>query len=110
YGDAEDDPTLQIEMKADASTRAEAYLSEHQDTRQRFDHVVSLITGFETPYGMELLATVHWVRQHDGSATVDDAIAKVYAWNDRKKMFPEQHICLAWDVLDREGSLAKNQA
>ena len=110
YGDAEDDPTLQIEMKPDASIRAETYLSEHPDTRRRFDHVVSLIEGFETPYGMELLASVHWVRRHDGSATVKDAIAKVHAWNDRKKMFPEQHIRLAWDVLDREGALAKNEA
>ncbi len=110
YGDAEDDPTRQIEMKADASARAESCLSERPDTRQRFDRVVNLIEGFETSYGMELLATVHWVGQHEGSATARDAIGKVYAWNDRKKMFPEQHIRLAWDVLDRAGWLTNNSA
>ncbi len=109
YGDAEDDPTRQIEMTADASGQAEVYLSEHQDTQQRFTQVVDLIEGFETPYGMELLATVHWVAKHEDSATAEEAVTKVYAWNNRKKMFPEEHIRLAWDVLDRKEWLSENE-
>ena len=105
YGDAEDDPTCQIEMDVDASKQAEYYLSMHQDTQQRFDRVGNLVEGFETPYGMELLSTVHWVGRHEDSTTADDAIAKVLDWSDRKEMFPEQHIRLAWDVLDRQGWL-----
>jgi len=106
YGDAEDDPARQIEMKVDASKQAEAYLSEHQDTRKRFQDVGELIQGFETPYGMELLATVHWVGKHEDPSTAEDTITKVHAWSERKKMFPEQHIRLAWDVLNREGWLS----
>lgn len=35
------------------------YLKEHAGTRARFDRVSELIEGFETPFGMELVATVH---------------------------------------------------
>jgi len=95
YGDAEDDPGRQIELNPEASRHAESYLAEHGATRDRFRHVGDLIRGFETPYGMELLATVHWVRKREGSATFEDTVAGVHAWNDRKKMFTEQHLRFA---------------
>ncbi|MCC5669167.1 hypothetical protein LC653_36310 [Nostoc sp. CHAB 5784] len=31
------------------------------ETQKRLERVSNLIIGFETPYGMELLVTVHWV-------------------------------------------------
>ncbi len=99
YGDAEDDPEKQIELNVEASEKAERFLQTHPETRARLDRVDELIAGFETPYGMELIATVHWVASREGAASADDAIAKVYSWNDRKRMFREQHIRIAWDVL-----------
>ena len=105
YGDAEDDPTRQIEMNADASEQAETFLSEHRETQQRFNQVADLIEGFETPYGMELLATVHWVAKHEDATTKENAVTRVHAWSDRKKSFPDEHICAAWDVLDRQSWL-----
>lgn len=105
YGDAEDDPTRQIEVKPRASQQAEAFLAEHQQTHQRFGRVAELISGFETAYGMELLATVHWVGKQEDSSTAADAVAKVHAWNARKELFPPRHIQIAWDVLTREGWL-----
>lgn len=107
YGDAEDDPERQIELSAGASERAEAFLRNHSETRRRFDRVVDLIRGFETPYGMELLATVHWVVKQEGASTAEDAVAGVYSWNDRKRMFQERHIRLAWEVLDERSWLAE---
>ncbi|HUT94380.1 MAG TPA: macro domain-containing protein [Thermoguttaceae bacterium] len=107
YGDAEDDPEKQIELNARASERAEAFLRNHPETRRRFDRVVGLIRGFETPYGMELLATVHWVAKREGASTADDVVAGVYSWNDRKRMFREQHIRVAWQVLGEKAWLAE---
>ncbi len=109
YGDAEDDPTRQIEMSMDASARAERFLADHEETRRRFDCVGKLIQGFETPYAMELLSTVHWVGKQEGAATAEAAVEKVHDWSDRKKLFPEEHIRLAWKVLQSEGWLATNQ-
>lgn len=107
YGDAEDDPQKQIELKDKASEKAERFLQKHTATRQRFDRVVDLIEGFETPYGMELLATVHWVAEHENAASIDDTVSKVYSWNDRKRIFQEQHVRTAWQVLEDKGWIAK---
>jgi len=71
------------------------------------DHVSrvrALIEGFESPYGMELLATVHWVGTRElGVLTVDDAIAAVHNWNARKHaILREEHIRVAWRRLKDE--------
>ena len=106
YGDAEDNPGKQIELKGEAAEHAEAFLQDHLKTQARVDRVANLIEGFETPYGMELLATVHWVARQEEAMDVADTMAKVYGWNDRKRMFKEQHIQLAWELLDRKGWLS----
>lgn len=106
YGDAEDNPAKQIELKFDAAEQAEAFLKNHPATQARFDQVAKLIDGFETPFGLELLATVHWIRQQEKAADVSDAVAKVYRWNDRKRMFKEPQVRLAWELLNQKGWLS----
>ena len=105
YGDAEDAPDKQIELKESAAKRAESYLNNHPETKARFDRVGDLVEGFETPFGLELLSTVHWVATREGASTLQNAIAKTYAWNVRKRMFKEEHIGIAWDLLGRKGWL-----
>ncbi|MFG0294558.1 MAG: Appr-1-p processing protein, partial [Maioricimonas sp. JB045] len=106
YGDAEDDPNREIELMPRAAEQAEVYLADHPDTRQRFNRVVDLISGFESSYGMELLTTVDWVCRREGARTLEEAVDKTWAWNDRKRMFPEQHIVSAWETLRQQGWLA----
>ena len=108
YGDAEDAPERQIELKPEAAAHAETFLQAHRITQERFDRVVDLIGGFETPYGMELLATVHWVAAQEGAKTPEQATDKTYAWNDRKRMFRPEHINKAWDILDKKGWLTQD--
>ena len=55
---------------------------------------------------MELLSTVHWVATREGTATVEAAIERTYAWSDRKRMFKESHIRVAYHVLRRKGWLS----
>lgn len=103
YGDAEDRPDKPLELKPRASEQAEAFLTEHQLTRERFTRVADLIKGFETPFGMELLSTVHWVATREQAATAEEAVPKVHSWNSRKQMFESRHICIAWDRLHKTG-------
>jgi len=103
YGDAEDRPDKQLELDREASEQAELFLRNQSGSFDRFDRVVDLIQGFETPYGMELLATVHWVVMREGAASADEAVRAVYDWSDRKRMFTPHHIRLAWEVLSRKG-------
>ncbi len=105
FGDAEDKPTQQILVEAEAMEHAESFLTEHSNTKARIDRVANLIAGFETPYGMELLSTVHWVAIKENAYSSEDAVAKFHSWNGRKEMFPGPHIRLAWNVLKEKGWL-----
>lgn len=65
------------------------------------------IKGFESPFGMELLATVDWLRLNQRARTVSDVQAAISDWPagrsaaDRKsKLFSEQVIGLALQHLD----------
>jgi O-acetyl-ADP-ribose deacetylase (regulator of RNase III) len=105
YGDAEDRPDRKIELRPDASERAEEFLKTHEKTRERLDRVGNLISGFETPYGMELLSSVHWVAKYEGADSPDEALARTYEWAERKKMFKPDHLQVAWRVLQDKGWL-----
>jgi len=109
YGDAEDRPNKQIELRVGAIEKTEDFLNDYPRTLARLELVAELIEGFETPFGMELLSTVHWVAKHGDAKTVDDAVQKTYAWNSRKRMFREKHIQIAWEILDRKGWLADSR-
>jgi hypothetical protein len=83
--------------------QAESFLGTHGDSRERFERVCDLAQGFESAYGMELLATVHWVATQEGAASADETIRLTLAWNRRKSMFPPEHIEAARAVLMRKG-------
>lgn len=106
YGDAEDAPDKPIELDADATERAAEFLKGHKTTLAHFERVLDLINGFETPFGMELLATVHWVARQEGAATPAEAIEKIYAWSERKRRFDPRQIEIAWGALQSKGWLA----
>ena len=108
FGDAQDKPDTQIELRPGASERAQRFLHDHPQTCEHFDKVVHLIEGFETPFGLELLATVHWVAAHESASTLDLAIQKTYAWNPRKKMFSRDHIHTSWLLLSQKGWLPES--
>jgi len=110
YGDAEDRPDKQIELMPDASEWADEFLKDHPETQARCDRVADLIAGFETPFGMELLASVHWVASREGATTVADVMHKMYEWNERKQMFKERHVRIACEILRNKGWLAKPES
>ncbi|WP_437486681.1 macro domain-containing protein [Sorangium sp. So ce1014] len=103
YADGGDAPEKQLELVPGAASDAAAFLSGHPDTRARFDRVADLVEGFETPFGMELLATVHWVATREEVAGPVAAVDAVHQWNERKRAFSARQIHLAWDILASKG-------
>lgn len=103
YGAGENKPDTPIHLKMEAAAEARQYLKEHVDTCARFDRVAELIEGFETPFGMELLATVHWVAtKNDPEAArgPEAALAAVQAWSTRKaKVMKPEQVSAAWRRL-----------
>ena len=61
YGDRSSD--AQIYLLPEASKQAADVLQNTSGSIDPLNRVQSLIEGFETPYGMELLASVHWITQ-----------------------------------------------
>ncbi|MDY7106778.1 MAG: macro domain-containing protein [Actinomycetota bacterium] len=96
-----------IEVRPGAAEDAEKVLLDSVETTERMDRVLSLIEGYESPYGLELLATVHWAATHDEHGATDDVetiTERVQSWTDRKsRMFTSDHIAAAWSRLVDRG-------
>ncbi|MEO5354528.1 MAG: macro domain-containing protein [Magnetococcus sp. XQGC-1] len=106
FGDgSSNNPETPMKLLPGAVEKAEAFLDKHPDTRDRFLRVADLIEGFETPFGMELLSTAHWVANKENARTVEEVIAKIHAWSDRKRQFSDRQIRIALGVLGRKGWL-----
>lgn len=107
YGDSQK-PDAEIGLLNGAVTEADAFLGTQIASKERLERVRELIEGFETPYGMELLSTVHWVAKRDDTVrSAADAARSVDRWNERKrnkrKMFPEARVRVAWKQLEDLG-------
>lgn len=102
FGDRSRD--AEIYLIEDAAEKAEQFL---KDDRKAFEHlrkVRNIIQGFETPYGLELLSTVHWVvkEKPELKDNIQKIVEDVHNWNDRKReIFKEKHIRKAWEHLKR---------
>ena len=112
FGDGLNNPRTPIRLFENAMIEA-AEVGERSSTPEQKDRVrrvFELIEGFESPYGMELLASVHWVNAQDGVASEPGAAVKaVHAWSDRKsKIMEPEHILVAWNRLQDLGWLAPN--
>jgi O-acetyl-ADP-ribose deacetylase (regulator of RNase III) len=106
YGDGGDAPEKPLELVPGAADAARAFLLELPATLERFERVARLVEGFETSFGMELLATAHWVMRHE-DVRDEGVAAAVHGWNPRNRMFNDEQIQLAAERLRDEGWLAQ---
>jgi O-acetyl-ADP-ribose deacetylase (regulator of RNase III) len=106
YGDGKDTPRRPIELLPGAVEEAKALLTQHPDILKRMDRVIELIDGYEDPYGLELLSTVHWVMRHNAEAREKPqaAIEAVRNWAPRKRRrLRPDHLLKAWQRLKEQG-------
>jgi O-acetyl-ADP-ribose deacetylase (regulator of RNase III) len=93
-----------ISLADGAADEARQWLADAGDeTASRISDVLTLITDFASPYGVELLATVHWTATRDTAGQGTDPAmltATIHAWNRRKeRLFTEHHIQVATEHL-----------
>jgi O-acetyl-ADP-ribose deacetylase (regulator of RNase III) len=113
FADGRNQPDTRIELLPESLREAEEFLQGHaedsEESLQRLQRVAELIEGFESPYGLELLATVHWVARHEeiGVADLPEVAKAVNAWSSRKrKLMKPEHLALAWQRLNQKGWLS----
>ncbi|HEU5036074.1 MAG TPA: macro domain-containing protein [Nocardioides sp.] len=92
-----------------AAEEAEGVLKDAEATCERIDKVLDLAAGFESAYGLELLATVHWIATREPVADDDEVVRKVWDWSPRKaRMFTEDHVRIALEALRDQGWLSRD--
>jgi O-acetyl-ADP-ribose deacetylase (regulator of RNase III) len=108
YGDRSKDAEIYV-LEAGAD-EADRFLAQDEEAKRRLERVAELIEGFETPYGLELLSTVHWLTASEDAKfkTPEDVVQQVREWNARKaKMMKQPHVLAAWQQLAERGWLSK---
>jgi O-acetyl-ADP-ribose deacetylase (regulator of RNase III) len=110
YADGGDNPDKPLVLVVGAIDDAKAYLANDSELRARFDRVSDLVDGFENSFGLELLATVHWVVRNNASAShVVDIVRHVHDWSPRKRQqFTPRQIGIAHRVLAEKGWLSRD--
>ena len=103
FADGGERPDKRLRLVPGAIEDASAVVAATTDTQIHFNRVAELAAGFESPFGLELLSTVHWVVAEEGAATVEEVIERTYAWNERKEQFSRRQITLAYAVLSQQG-------
>lgn len=104
YGDRSTEPRIQV--FDGAYDEATTFLEGHPGTRERLRKVTDLIGGWETPYGLELLATVHWAltRAESAPRSREEVCSFVAAWTPRKaRLFKPAQVGRAIDHLVSHG-------
>jgi uncharacterized protein YwgA len=103
YGDGTQ--KSEIRTLPGAVQAARELLAGDLEAQRRLQRIENLIAGFETPYGLELLATVLWLAQEDPQIGQDAeaAISAMQQWSERKKeRYQPHHVRLAWQRLRAE--------
>lgn len=104
FADGNNKPETEISLQPGAVEEAEAFLAANAESSAtsllRLERVAKLVEGFESPYGLELLATVHWIVAYEGAKDADGVVQGVHRWTERKKkLMSDEHIRLAYRRL-----------
>ncbi len=100
YGDRSGEASVRV--LDEGVTAANAIMAEEDHLAGRVQRVAELIEGFETPHGMELLASVHWITQEnvEAKASWEVSFKLLQDWNERKRrIFPIPHVQAAFGQL-----------
>lgn len=95
----------EVRLMENSIEKADIFLQGKDKYIENIKNIKKLVDGFETPFGMELLSTVHWVATKEcyNNPTNEEIIKKVHQWNSRKqKLFQPYHINMAIARLKRE--------
>jgi uncharacterized protein YwgA len=103
-----DDGVVEAEIAPNQEALAEAeQFIQHNQNQQLLEHIAKvdeLIEGFQSPYGMELLSTVHWVATREHAQNPMLALEHIQAWNTRKRQLMQPApIEVAWQQLTELG-------
>jgi O-acetyl-ADP-ribose deacetylase (regulator of RNase III) len=96
YEQKDTKPFEPLQMMVDKASQVQNFIKNElsKEEQERLAKVAALINGFETPYGLELLATVDFLINKAGTFEPNEIIQNL--WSERKKgLFSKEHVQLA---------------
>jgi len=98
----------EVQATSSAFAEAEEFLSseggESDAKAQEFiDRLALLIEGYESPFGMELLSSVHYLVISENKSSTEEVVKSIQSWNDHKNdRFNPRSIEAAYDRLKED--------
>jgi O-acetyl-ADP-ribose deacetylase (regulator of RNase III) len=101
YGDGSTGSRATLTLDADALAEAHQLLDSNTEFQATLKRFAQIVDGFEFPYGVELLSTVHYVVDNKATPpTVDEVVAEIKSWSLRKgRIFKREQASLAYSHL-----------
>ena len=102
-------PFAELTLMEEKFPEIDAYIAQNltRQQQQQVSHLAHLIEGFESPLGMELLATVDYLLDAHEAKDLDSLIHAVGQWNPRKKrVLTPEYLSLALGRLMEQPILA----
>ena len=100
FKDEDNKPGTLITIDRKNYQRVEKYVKEEltSDQADRIKNLLEFIHGYESPYGLELLATVDFVRRNTHLEDLEEIRNEIHNWTSRKKkLMKPYHIEVAYN-------------
>jgi len=78
-------------------------MSQSRDVAKMTAGRAALVEGCESPFGLEVLSTAHWVVTKEQAGTLDKVVEGTYCCSARKRQFTRRQIEIAARVLSGQG-------
>lgn len=101
YGDGTGGAQAKITLNPAAVNQAATLMANDTDFEAALSRLEWIISGFEFPYGVELLSTVHYIATAGKSAQpITDVISAIAEWSPRKRqLFKPEQTTVAFEHL-----------
>ncbi len=101
YGDGSGGSKATLQLRPDAVKEAWEVVGPSHEFHEALQRFEGLVEGFEFPYGIELLSTVHYVAKNtSGDISIDLVIKEINSWSARKSsLFKPAQASAAFDHL-----------
>lgn len=103
YDASVNNPGTLLTVLEGAEQQAIQFLAQHPATQIRCQKVCDLMSGFESPFGLDLLAPVHWLQTREQPGSIDELVQISRSWTPPMQRFTADEIQRASTVLAQQG-------
>lgn len=85
YSSKDKKPFEELGLVLDAEELVDSFLNENRNYKDIVDNTKKFLTGFYSPFALELLSTIDFIIKEKNVSTVDEITSYLNEWSGRKK-------------------------